>query len=138
MRNVVIYNPGTGEVERWMRDHDDIVTADWFPGKAVLYVGHLVKPMGWLSYVVDGELVDRPEAAITVDRTSITADGVDAATITGIPAGTEATRVDSEAVTYHDIESGTFAVTSAWPGRIVVDLQPPFPYRKRRVIVEAA
>lgn len=138
MRNVVIYNPGTGEVERWMRDHDDIVTAEWFPGKAVLFVDPQTKPLGALVYVVDGVLVERPAPTITVDREAIAAGGQDVATIAGIPAGTVARIVEPDGVDVLEIDEGELQVSAAEPRTIVVDLEPPFPLRRHRVRVTAA
>lgn len=62
MRNVAVYNLGTGQVERWLRDHDDIVEPGWFPGKGVLYVPPDTPVLPLIHYVVDGQLVETPPA----------------------------------------------------------------------------
>jgi len=75
-----------------------------------------------LYYIVSGAVEPRPSMDLSVDKTTITADGTDEATITNIPSGATAT-CEGESLTIDDGELvftadtvGTYTITfECWP-----------------------
>jgi len=74
------------------------------------------------QYVKDGVITDRPSMSLSVDKTTITANGTDEATISNIPSETTAT-CEGESLTIDDGElvfttdtAGTYTITfECWP-----------------------
>lgn len=75
-------------------------------------------------YVVDGVITTRPEAGISLDKTAIDADGVDEATVSGIPAGS-LVEVDGEVV---EVTDGTLELSSDANTVFFISIEPPFPF----------
>ncbi|WP_043062088.1 hypothetical protein [Brucella anthropi] len=75
-------------------------------------------------YIVDGSLSIRPIASIS--STEIKADGIDSATITGIPEGAHV-RIDGY---IYEISGGSLEFTTDHPGtyRISIDTWPLLPF----------
>jgi len=74
------------------------------------------------QYVDNGVIADRPSMNLSVDKTTITANGTDEATISNIPSGATAT-CEGESLTIDDGElvftadmAGTYTITfECWP-----------------------
>lgn len=84
------------------------------------------------QYVSGGAVVPRPDPGISIDKTQITADGVDVATISSIPA-TAVAYLDDEVVS-HD---GTLEVGSEAPAIMPIRIVPEWPAREWEVMVTA-
>lgn len=85
------------------------------------------------DYVLVGAIAPRPDHGITIDKTEITADGIDIATIAGIPAGS-VVRINDEAAT---VEGSSLELGADHPCRQHVWIVPPFPAREFEVTVVA-
>lgn len=76
--------------------------------------------------------IERPEMTLTVNKTTIAADGADELVITGIPTGALVTVPGFHGA----VDDGTVVYTTAYPGpfRVRVDR---FPYRPQEIEVNA-
>lgn len=83
-------------------------------------------------YYVGGVATSRPDPGISIDKTQITADGVDVATISSIPM-TAVAYLDDEVVS-HD---GTLEVGSEAPAIMPIRIVPEWPAREWEVMVTA-
>lgn len=83
-------------------------------------------------------ITDRPTPACTLDKTSITANGTDTATISGIPTGSAVRVNDGNGTTDYTVDDGTLEITADEPGTITITVTPAFPYRPLTVTVTAA
>lgn len=87
-----------------------------------------------LQFAFGPEIVPRPESGISIDKTTILADGVDLSTLTGIPAGSEVW-VDGKQIA---VDDGVLEIGSDEPGTMEVRVVPPFPAREFEAIVVAS
>jgi hypothetical protein len=83
-------------------------------------------------YMRNGTPTLRPELPATIDRTNLTADGIDTATITNLPNPSTVT-VNRQSVT---VEDGTLELTFDLPGSYVVKVES-FPYLPWEVAIHA-
>lgn len=88
--------------------------------------------------VVAGELLARTPATITLSGTIIVADGADAVTIAGIPAGAILTITGATEVAPSPIPDGEVVLTSTAVGRLQIRLDCPAPYARWEASVDAA
>jgi hypothetical protein len=85
------------------------------------------------QYVVGGAVTDKPAMPVSIDKTTVSADGIDLATISGIPVGALC-RVASiaEAV----VNDGTIELTFDNPGDYEITIIA-FPYLDYTVTINA-
>jgi hypothetical protein len=79
----------------------------------------------------------RPSPACPLDKPTITADGLDTATVSGIPTGASVRVTDSNGATDYTVNDGTLEVTADEPGTITITVTPAFPYKPLTVTVTA-
>ncbi|MCW2242274.1 hypothetical protein [Azospirillum canadense] len=96
-----------------------------------LYLGVLDSATQYVD-PASGEARERPLLDLTVDTTTIRADGSDVATISGIPPGT----VVYSPLGRHVIDDGVLEYTTVYPGdhRFVIDA---FPAQRQEVTIHA-
>lgn len=93
------------------------------------------KSDGNSQYVFDGDIVDRPSMSGTLDKPEILADGVDEATITGLPTECNVT-VSGPVDGSTPVTNGTFAMTADIPGIYMVKIES-WPYLKQEFEIVA-
>lgn len=83
----VVHNPTTGQIMRtaWVTESEAALQAK--PGEAVLVLDAGDQILELTSWVDGGALASRPAMPVSIDRSEIAADGVDEATVTGVPPG---------------------------------------------------
>lgn len=135
----IVYDASTGLIKRigsaMAADGGaGMASAQAGAGEAVL-VGVSANPETDYVDVATGTIKPRPALSLTIDKTTIAADGVDAATISGIPAGARyAILGTSLGGTVND---GTLEVTSTKKGRmeVIIEHPPAIPWRKEILAV---
>lgn len=80
----------------------------------------------------------RPAPACTLDKSTITANGLDTATLSGIPTGASVRVTDSNGPTDYTVNDGTMEITADGPGTITIAVTPAFPYKPLTVTVTAS
>lgn len=93
------------------------------------------EPESW--HVEDDELVARAASPVEISTASIEADGEDEVAITGIPAGSQLKVRGAVSLTTGTIDDGEAVLTSSAPGRLIIVIQSPPPYRGWKGIVDA-
>lgn len=88
-------------------------------GCAIMAVDQPVFPMGWYIDVSQTPPAPAPRPAFTgsIDKTAISADGVDAATLSGLPNATTVTVIGPGRHSRDIVTTGTFAIANSTPGR---------------------
>lgn len=135
MSAFVVYN-GAGRILRFGIAPDEMIEMQAQAGELVITVPQGVRDD--THYVLDGEAVPRV-ALPAFNKTSITANGVDAAIVTGLPNPTQViirrgTEVQSATVT-----DGVLEIASEAPGAIVVTLRADAPqYLHTEVTIHAS
>lgn len=124
--NYIIYNLATGEILRNVDCPESMLDIQVAAGEDSL-VGQADDAT---RYVQGGQAVDRPAMSLIVGATAITADGVDEATISGIPEGAECEGLTIEA-------DGLFIFTTDDPGDHVLTFRL-FPYLDAEVTIHAS
>jgi hypothetical protein len=76
--------------------------------------------LGWLYYFENDQLTPRPINTISIDKTTMTADGVDVATISNLPNPSRV-KVNNQIIT---IEDGLLELTFDLPGTYKVQVDP--------------
>ena len=89
------------------------------------------------QYVVAGAIVDKEQYPATLDTDTITADGIDTATISDIVVGSEVRISDANGITLMTADDDTLEITADDPGTITVTFVM-FPYLQRRYTVTAS
>lgn len=89
-------------------------------------------------YISAGVVTARPASPCTIDKTSITANGLDTATISSIPVGTTALVTDANGTVAYTVNDGTLEITADEPGQIAITVAAPFPAKALTVTVTAA
>ena len=84
------------------------------------------------QYVKDGVITDRPSMNLSVDKTTITANGADEATISNIPSGATAT-CEGESLT---IDDGELVFTADTAGIYTIKFEC-WPYLDEEVTINA-
>jgi hypothetical protein len=93
-----------------------------------------VLPTGETSYdpnasmVQAGTVMPRPALAATLDKIAIKADGLDAATLSTLPAPTRLLVRGPHGATTHDVTDGQFVLTTTWPGTYAIRVLDAWPY----------
>lgn len=85
--------------------------------------------------IINGQVVPQPPPLCAADKTAIEADGVDTATISGIPPGAKVTVEDVYGVSRYTVNDGVLQVTADEPGRITVSVDAPPALTYQTVIV---
>jgi hypothetical protein len=126
----IVYDKGSGIITRsvktntppevWLSEDEAYLEGDGFVADDVYYV-------------VGGEIVERPDMPISVNKQEILADGVDEVVITNIPANTQCFCVGNNVV----IDDGEFAFSTDTAGRYMITLTNP-PYKDIKVVVNAS
>jgi hypothetical protein len=111
----------------------------WPAGAAVLQVAAATDPN--LNYVT-GEpptqgVAARPTFSGSLDKTAISANGTDAATLSGLPNPTTVTLTGPQGRNTYTVTDGSFALTTAWPGAYRIDIDP-FPQLPASFTVNAS
>jgi len=89
----------------------------------------------WSHYVAQGEVVERPGMILSVSKASLVADGLDAVTITGVPAGARLSitgPVAAEAIA----DGAPVSMTCIHAGDYVIQVMN-FPYRDEEIRINA-
>lgn len=128
MSKAVIYEINTGRIARVVQAPSGQLQCQCGDGEAFL-IGEADDST---VYVAQGELVARPVMQLSVDKAAIAANGVDCATVSGIPAGAD---VSIDFVTY-PVTDQTLSVTTTMPGEMHL-LFTKFPYIDAEVIINA-
>ena len=89
---------------------------------------------GETHYVQSGEKIERPTMLVSIDQTTISADGVDPTTMSGLPTGAEIS-VNNIIIGMVD-ESGSFIFTTDVPGGYAIRVSL-FPWRDYEVTINA-
>jgi hypothetical protein len=79
----------------------------------------------------------RPTTACTLDKSTITANGTDTATLSSIPIGATVAVTDGNGTTTYTATDSTLEITADDPGQISVTVTPAFPYIALTVTVTA-
>ena len=87
------------------------------------------------AYYLDGEFVERPTFALTVDKSSITADGHDVITISGLPDGACQVMLWGAVVDSWEQE-GDIQLTANLPGNYQLRISQ-WPYQDQEVSFDA-
>lgn len=101
------------------------------PGKRILVGRGLDAETQWIDPATE-TVTERPVLTLAVDKTVICADGVDAATIAGIPEGATV-RLGSTA---HTVSGGALRFASPLPGAFLLRFDA-FPYRDAEILIHA-
>lgn len=88
-----------------------------------------------VSYLVDGQMADRPESEATCDRTDITADGHDIATISGLPVPCSVW-ITGPVMATADVDEGAIEFSASVPGEYRITVEA-FPVRRYEVTIHA-
>ena len=87
------------------------------------------------AYYLDGEFVERPTFALTVDKSSITADGHDVITISGLPDGACQVMLWGAVVDSWEQE-GDIQLTANLPGNYQLRISQ-WPYQDQEISFDA-
>jgi hypothetical protein len=80
----------------------------------------------------------RPATVCPLDKTTITANGTDTATLSSIPIGASVTVIDGNGTTTYTATDSTLEITADEPGTVTVTVTPAFPYTPLTVTVTAS
>lgn len=118
----VVYDTATGLIKAVGRamDAKGGVSTAWAQtrGTDAVLVGQTADPETQYVDPSSGTLRERPALTLTVDKTTITADGVDTATISGVPAGARYAVLGTAVA--GDVADGVIEVTSTKRGTLTV------------------
>lgn len=127
-----LYDQSTGSIVATVRCEASFIDQQLRPGQG--YVAGAFKHAD--HYVVAGDAVPRPENPATLDVPTIAADGVDVATVSGIPTGTLAT-IDGPTIAAIPVDDGSLELTADVPGTYTVRLES-FPEKVKEFTVAAS
>lgn len=117
MKNFVVYKTTTGEILRTGRAPDDMLTIQAGAGETVIEG----TANDATQYVAAGVVTNKPPMGCTINKTTMLANGVDSATISGVPNPTTA-RVSGPASSTATVIDGTLQLTFDLPGTYKVAL----------------
>lgn len=130
----VVYDPATGRVLRGGKCPAAVVPHQAQSGEAVLRNHDLIEFDPHLHMVgPDGERLDRPDGPWSIDKTSIVADDVDVATISGLPEGMT---IRANGVVAEVDATGVVEVSSDKVGEIRVEGEA-WPWRPLAITITA-
>ena len=122
MSEAIIYNL-TGKILRTISAPPDMLLMQKQEGEFILYG----EANGLIDYVDQGEVVSRQTQLTTLDKLTITADGIDTVILTNTPAGTfTATNITTRETVTGPI-SGTDTFSTTVPGTIKIKIES-WPY----------
>lgn len=128
------YAHGSGRILGGGRSGDPSRAVGSIPGHRA-WTGEPVDPD--THYLPGGVPTERPACPAALDRSTIAADGEDAATLSGIPAGSEV-RVSVDGIEQPVVVEGdTLTLTCDEPASIEIVIEPPFPARRGIYHVQA-
>jgi len=84
------------------------------------------------TYFPDGEPVLRPDNPAQLDKTSIVADGVDVATLSGVPVGAVVTLSAVGVLERVTVDDGVLEITAELPGDYTVSIDT-FPAKSKEL-----
>lgn len=129
----VVYDSATGLIKRVGSAMDGgggagTASSQAGAGESVL-IGVSASPETEYVDVATGAVKPRPTLGLSIDKTTIVADGVDAATISGIPAGAQYAIIGTSIG--GTVNDGTLEVTSAKKGKleVIIEHPPAIPWR---------
>lgn len=130
------YNETTGEIVSWGVMDETSLAGQTVP----IYIGVVDAATQYIN-VADGTLITRPTLASTWSKTSITADGTDQATITGLPNPTTVVfpRIEANAVTtpaQFNVTDGVLNLKAGAKGVYQITLKA-FPYQDFTTVIYA-
>lgn len=136
----IVFNRSTGEIVG-MPGYSlrPMTSADVAPEYDVIVDGDALASQQY-HYIAGSPpaVTARPTPASTLDKSTITANGTDAATLSGIPAGSSVRVTDSNGTTDYTVNDGTLEITADDPGTITITVTPAFPYKPLTVTVTAS
>lgn len=129
----VVFADATGMIQR---QFNRIEVNNWPVSEAFYFPDGT--PAGWsmassaddyvdpeLYYVSGGSVALRPALAVTIDTTTITADGADSATLNGLPAPSLVSVYDANGLSEYEVVDGVFVVTAAVAQVVTVQIHAP-------------
>jgi len=122
MIHATYYDTTTGEIDHIAVCLDDIVPPAP-PGQAI-YLGELNMATDYVDPVT-GEPATKTLLGATVDKTSVTADGVDLVTITGLANPTKVRVTGPNGETDYQVTDGTLELSFSTPGTYRVRMFAP-------------
>lgn len=131
---VTVYIPATGEIVAHGRIDLDAGDSITYPGGAMIS-GHYEPATHWVTadapdgdaaWVPHFHAVERPALPCAIDRAAIDADGVDAAIISGLPAGAE---VSIDGGAWQSVAGGRLEFAASTPGTYALRLRA-WPHRE--------
>lgn len=131
IKKVAPYDPVTGEIIAWYSGPESQINLQSFVVNSEPYIEGNGEP--GKEYYVDisvPEIIPRPQMTLVTDKSSIAADGVDAATISSIPEGAVV-----EGVTIGADGELIFTTTDPAEHKLVFSL---FPYLDAEVTINAS
>lgn len=126
----VVYETATGRIVKYGVCAAADIELQAGPGEAVLAVAAGVRDS--THYVAAGEIAARP--AIAFDKMVIAADGIDTATLAGLPDPCTVVIDGDEQV----VTGGTLEFSAAAPGAYRIQVLDPFPAREVDAEIVAA
>ena len=87
---------------------------------------------GSSQYVVDGDIAERPDSPVTVDKITFLGDGLDAVTLSNVPVGS----VVSIGSQVHTVDDGAVEFATYLPGSYAIKVDA-FPYLPFEQVVTA-
>lgn len=129
------YDLATGRLLHWISG--DGVTNDWVPAGQAVIEAPGARPDDVGAYrVVGGALQAKAALPATLDKSTIAANGVDTATITGIPATARLRITDVNGTTTREADGTALEITADAAGDIAVAVSL-FPYQAHTFTVTA-
>jgi capsular polysaccharide biosynthesis protein len=135
----ISYFIASGAISGWLQD-DRIFDRSWFADDMEFITVADSTPIDRDQQYVAGSpptVTARPTPACTLDKTTITANGTDTATLSSIPIGASVTVTDGNGTTTYTATDSTLEITADDPGAITVTVTPAFPYIPLTVTVTA-
>ena len=131
------YRKTNGEIVAFIRSPNDLIDS-YIDGdyNAMLIIDTDTSPILGDKYVYDNEITIRPTQTTTINKSTITADGIDAVLITDAPVGifTAINKATEETITGEISGSDTFATTIAGTYKITITA---FPFLDFTATIEA-
>jgi hypothetical protein len=132
-----IYQSVSGKITGWSDNPEAPSIGDFGPHRSFLPVDS--RPNEESHYIAGSPptVTARPTLPCTLDKTTITANGTDTATLSSIPIGATVAVTDGNGVTTYTATDSTLEITADDPGQISVTVTPAFPYIALTVTVTA-
>jgi hypothetical protein len=133
-----IYQSVSGKITGWSDNPEAPSIGDFGPHRSFLPVDS--RPNEEAHYITGSPptVTARPTLSCTLDKSTITANGLDTATLSGIPSGAAVSVTDQNGTTTYTVNDGTLEITADEPGTITITVTPAFPYQPLTVTVTAS